>query len=72
MRTETISWLKENLSNLDLSERIVIIQNGKPFFVIESVESREQIDESIAILKFALMGKDDVINGKFSRVAINK
>lgn len=72
MRTETISWLKENLSNLDLSERIVIIQNGKPFFVIESVESRAQIDESIAILKFALMGKDDVINGKSSRVTINK
>ncbi len=51
MRTETITYLKENANNLTLDNDLVITKNGKAAFVIQSVEDYEHLRESIALLK---------------------
>jgi prevent-host-death family protein len=51
MRTETITYLKENANNLTLDNELVITKNGKAAFVIQSIEDYEQLKESIALLK---------------------
>ena len=51
MRTETITYLKENANNLTLDNELVITKNGKAAFVIQSIEDYEAQKESIALLK---------------------
>ena len=51
MRTETITYLKENANNLTLDNDLVITKNGKTAFVIQNVEDYEHLRESIALLK---------------------
>ena len=51
MRTETITFLKENANNLTLDNELVITKNGKAAFVIQSIEDYEELKESIALLK---------------------
>ena len=51
MRTETITYLKENANNLTLDNELVITKNGKAAFVIQSIEDYEELRETIALLK---------------------
>ncbi|WP_028865099.1 type II toxin-antitoxin system prevent-host-death family antitoxin [Psychromonas aquimarina] len=64
MHVETISFLKKNAANLPLKEPLIITQNGKPAYVIESVEERERRDEAIALLKLVSFAKNDVKAGR--------
>ncbi len=64
MHVETISFLKKNAANLPLKEPLIITQNGKPAYVIESVEEREKRDEAIALLKLVSFAKSDVKAGR--------
>lgn len=51
MRTETITYLKENANNLTLDNELVITKNGKAAFVIQSIEDYEELRETMALLK---------------------
>ena len=51
MRTETITFLKENANNLTLDNELIITKNGKAAFVIQSIEDYEELRETIALLK---------------------
>jgi len=51
MRTETITYLKENANNLTLDNELIITKNGKAAFVIQSIEDYEELRETIALLK---------------------
>ena len=51
MRTETITYLKENANNLTLDSELIITKNGKAAFVIQSIEDYEELRETIALLK---------------------
>lgn len=66
---ETISYLKKNAANLNLDEPLVITQNGKPAYVIESYESKTMRDEAIALLKFVALAKQDVTKGRVKTVS---
>ncbi|MGO0308745.1 type II toxin-antitoxin system Phd/YefM family antitoxin [Endozoicomonas acroporae] len=64
MRIEPISFVKKNAASLDLEEPIVVTQNGKPVYVIESFEDRERRQEATALLKLLSFGAKDEAEGK--------
>jgi hypothetical protein len=64
MHVETISFLKKNAANLPLEEPLTITQNGKPAYVIESIEERDKREEAIALLKLVSFAKGDMQTGR--------
>ena len=64
MNVETVSFLKKNAANLPLEEPLTITQNGKPAYVIESIEERDRRDEAIALLKLVSFAKSDMQAGR--------
>ena len=64
MHVETISFLKKNAANLPLDEPLIITQNGKPAYVIESIEDRDKREEAIALLKLVSFAKGDMQEGR--------
>lgn len=64
MNVETVSFLKKNAANLPLEEPLTITQNGKPAYVIESIEDRNRREEAIALLKLVSFAKSDMQAGR--------
>ncbi len=64
MHVETVSFLKKNAANLPLEEPLIITQNGKPAYVIESIEERDKREEAIALLKLVSFSKSDMQTGR--------
>lgn len=66
MNTETITYLKENANNLELDDELLITKNGKPAFVIQSVEDYQYQKESLALLKLLQLSEKSLEQGEFS------
>lgn len=66
MRIETIGYAKKNVLNLNLTEPLVITQNGNPVYVIESYEDRKRRDDTVASLKLATFSIEDEKQSKMS------
>jgi len=64
MHVETVSFLKKNAANLPLEEPLIITRNGKPAYVIESIEDRDKREEAIALLKLVSFAKSDMQAGR--------
>lgn len=73
-RVRPISWLKSNaaqaLRTLNESrEPLLITQNGEARAVIQDVESYEETQETLALLKLLALGNRDIEQGKVSPLA---
>ncbi|ELJ4218291.1 type II toxin-antitoxin system Phd/YefM family antitoxin [Salmonella enterica] len=64
MKVETISFVKKNAASLDLSEPILVTQNGVPAYVIESYDQQQERESAIALLKLLTMSEKDKSDGK--------
>jgi prevent-host-death family protein len=74
MRIKPISWLKSNAAEAlktlaESREPLVITQNGEARAVIEDLQSYEETQETLALLKLLALGNRDIEQGKVSPVA---
>ena len=60
MRVETISYLKQQAASLELDEPLVITQNGKAVYRIESEQQARIRDQGIALLKLMNFAERDI------------
>ena len=51
MLTETVTFVKENASKLNVDEPLLVTQNGKAKYVIQGFEDYQYQQDSIALLK---------------------
>ena len=67
--TETISYLKAHAHRLDLSEPLIITQNGKPSFVVVDYDEYMKQQEAIEMMKMIELAREDVRNGRVSKLS---
>ena len=51
MKTETVTYLKENANSLELQEDLLVTKKGKPAYVVQSYADYEFHQETMALLK---------------------
>ena len=66
MRTETLTYLKEHANHLELNEPLMITQNGKAKYVVQSVEDYDYQKESLALLKLLILAEHSAKSGLVS------
>ncbi|EKM5065726.1 type II toxin-antitoxin system Phd/YefM family antitoxin [Cronobacter turicensis] len=64
MKVETISYVKKNAATLELSEPILVTQNGVPAYVIESCDQQQERENAIALLKLLTLSEKDKADGR--------
>lgn len=71
MRIVTLRYLKQNAATLDVSEPLIVTQNGQPAYEIEFYDDRIRRDESIALLTLMTLSEQDLERGRtFNRKAL--
>lgn len=60
MRTETLTYLKENANNLELNSPLLVTQNGKARYVVQNVADYEFQQESLALLKLLTLSEQSL------------
>lgn len=66
MKTETITYLKENANNLELQEELMITKKGKPAFVLQSYTAFQFQQETLALLKALKLSEKSLETERFT------
>ena len=66
MHTETVTFLKENANKLNVDEPLLVTQNGKAKYVIQSFEEYQYQRESMALLKLVNIAENSVSKKELS------
>lgn len=70
-RIRPISYLKANTAEIvrqlgEVKEPMIITQNGEAKIVVQGIESYEETEETLALLKILVLGKRQVAEGKLT------
>ncbi|WP_257254995.1 MULTISPECIES: type II toxin-antitoxin system Phd/YefM family antitoxin [unclassified Endozoicomonas] len=63
-RTKTVSTFKKELASMDVSEPVVVTQNGEPLYVVQDPVQFEMQQEQMALLKLLSFAEKDVREGR--------
>jgi len=66
MHAETVTFLKENANKLNVDEPLLVTQNGKAKYVIQSFDDYQYQQESIALLKLVNLAEKSVSEKELS------
>ncbi|MFT5719604.1 MAG: PHD/YefM family antitoxin component YafN of YafNO toxin-antitoxin module [Oleiphilaceae bacterium] len=66
MHTETVTFLKKNANKLNVDEPLMVTQNGKAKYIIQSFEDYQYQQESIALLKLVNLAEKSVSEEELS------
>ena len=66
MHAETVTFLKENANKLNVDEPLLVTQNGKAKYVIQSFDDYQYQQESIALLKLVNLAEKSVSQKELS------
>ena len=66
MHTETVTYLKENANKLNVDEPLMVTQNGKAKYIIQSFEDYQYQQESIALLKLVNLAEKSISEEELS------
>lgn len=66
-----ISYLKSNTAQIvdeltDTREPLLITQNGEAKLVVQDVQSYEDTQQTLALLKILALGQEDIKNGNYT------
>ena len=70
-RIRPISYLKANTAEIvrqlgEVKEPMIITQNGEAKIVVQGIESYEETEETLALLKILVLGKRQVAEGRLT------
>ncbi len=63
-RMTTVSAFKKELSSMDVSEPVLITQNGEPLYVVQDPAQFEMQQEQMALLRLLSFAEKDVRAGR--------
>jgi len=66
MQTETVTFVKENANKLNVDEPLLVTQNGKAKYVVQSFEDYQYQQDSIALLKLVNLADKAVVSSSLS------
>lgn len=66
MKTETVTYLKENANSLELNETLLVTKKGKPAYVVQSFADYEFQQETIALLKLLTLSEKSLNTSRLS------
>ncbi|MCL4409013.1 type II toxin-antitoxin system Phd/YefM family antitoxin [Aliidiomarina haloalkalitolerans] len=66
MKTETVTYLKENANSLELNETLLVTKKGKPAYVVQSFADYEFQQETIALLKLLTLSEKSLHHNRLS------
>ena len=66
MKTETVTYLKENANSLELNEELLVTKKGKPAYVVQSFSDYEFQQETLALLKLLKLSEKSLGDERLS------